>query len=81
MNLKELFEKARENGSDTSIEINRSVKNEESIEIVIGDDENLRKRAMDRLREDYSAVELAEMDEEEIEDILEDYIDEDDENE
>ena len=81
MNLKELFEKARENGSDTSIEINRSVKNEESIEIVIGDDENLRKRAMDRLREDYSAVELAEMDEEEIEDILEDYIDEDDDNE
>ena len=81
MNLKELFEKARENGCDTSIEIKRSVRNEESIEIVIGDDENRRKRAMDRLREDYSAVELAEMDEDEVEDILEDYIDEDDENE
>ena len=81
MNLKELFEKARENGSDTSIEINRSVKNEESIEIVIGDDENRRKRAMDRLREDYSAVELAEMDEDEVEELIEDYIDEDDDNE
>ena len=59
MGFKELLEKTRENGCDTSIEIKRSVKNEESIEIVIGDDENRRKRAMDRLREDYSAVELA----------------------
>ena len=53
MGFKELLEKTRENGCDTSIEIKRSVKNEESIEIVIGDDENRRKRAMDRLREDY----------------------------
>lgn len=81
MGFKELLEKTRENGCDTSIEIKRSVKNEESIEIVIGDDENRRKRAMDRLREDYSAVELAEMDEDEVEELIEDYIDEDDDNE
>lgn len=81
MGLNELIEKARENGCDVSIEIKRSVKNEESMEIVTGNNENRRKRAMDRLREDYSAVELAEMDEDEIEDILEDYIDEDDDNE
>lgn len=80
MGFKELLEKTRENGCDTSIEIKRSVKNEESIEIVIGDDENRRKRAMDRLREDYSAVELAEMDEDEVEELIEDYIDEDDDN-
>ena len=81
MGFKELLEKTRENGCDTSIEIKRSVKNEESIEIVIGDDENRRKRAMYRLREDYSAVELAEMDEDEVEELIEDYIDEDDDNE
>ena len=81
MGFKELLEKTRENGCDTSIEIKISVKNEESIEIVIGDDENRRKRAMDRLREDYSAVELAEMDEDEVEELIEDYIDEDDDNE
>ena len=81
MGFKELLEKTRENGCDTSIEIKRSVKNEESIEIVIGDDENRRKRAMDRLRENYSAVELAEMDEDEVEELIEDYIDEDDDNE
>ena len=81
MGFKELLEKTRENGCDTSIEIKRSVKNEESIEIVIVDDENRRKRAMDRLREDYSAVELAEMDEDEVEELIEDYIDEDDDNE
>ena len=80
MGFKELLEKTRENGCDTSIEIKRSVKNEESIEIVIGDDENRRKRAMDRLRENYSAVELAEMDEDEVEELIEDYIDEDDDN-
>ena len=80
MGFKELLEKTRENGCDTSIEIKRSVRNEESIEIVIGDDENRRKRAMDRLREDYSAVELAEMDEDEVEELIEDYIDEDDDN-
>ena len=74
VDINKLLDIARETGSGFIVEIKKISEKEESLEIIFDEDEIRRREVLEEIREDYSNEELAEMDEDDIDELIEEYM-------